>query len=165
MEKQDTERFKAAMKTLASNSSVILEKDVRRIIYLALKHYSIDQIEEGCAKVLRTWKFTRMPPVAIIAEAIEGDQPKLEDKALMCANEIIAHLYAHGSREPLQVADPVAQELMSRRWPYTQWAQTVLTDDLKWWVKDFCAAYEAHTRVEPVQIGHDVKKLLENIGS
>jgi len=163
MRTQDNERFKAAIKTLALNAGVDIEEDKLKIYFMALEEFKIDQVERACAKVLRTWKYNNMPTVAHIIEGIEGPRPQLEDKAMVCANKIIEHLRVYGRTKVLEIDDPIAMQLMLRRWPYYNWAQTILEDDLKWWVKDFCAAYMPETKTDNIQIGHDFKPLLENL--
>jgi len=114
---------------------------------------SIDQIRYGAGKILRTKKdgYGRMPTYAEIIEIIQGGDKK--DKALVLATEIITHLKLHGANVLPVLEDPVAANLMSRRWPYRKWAAQVLESELKWWTKEFCEAYKSHTAIE---------KLLEN---
>jgi hypothetical protein len=165
MEFQDNERFKAAIKTLALNAGVEIEEDKLKIYFMALEEFEIDQVEKSCAMILRTWKYNTMPTVAHIIEGVEGQQPNLEDKAMVCANKVIEHLRIHGRTKELEGAldDPVAMQLMTRRWPYYNWAQIILEEDLKWWVKDFCAAYVAEVKSDNIEIPHTAKPLIDNL--
>lgn len=165
METQDNERFKAAIKTLALNAGVEIEEDKLKIYFMALEGFEIEQVEKSCAMILRTWKYNTMPTVAHIIEGIEGQQPQLEDKAMVCANKVIEHLRIYGRTKDLEGAlkDPIGTHLMTRRWPYYNWAQVIKEEDLKWWVKEFCQAYQAEIKVENTKITHAVNQLVENL--
>lgn len=126
---------------------------------------SFEQINHAAGKIIRTKKnsYGRMPTYAEFLEIIHGGSA--ESKAQIIADEIIGHLRFFGANKPLVITDPVAKHLMSTRWPYQQWATTVLESDLKWWVKEFCEAYNAYSAIRvPTQIAaipESVKKLIE----
>ena len=97
-----------------------------------------------------------MPTYAEFIETIQGNQ---KDRALVIANEIIAHMRLRGSRVFPKLEDPIAKHLMTKRWPYYEWASTALESDLKWWVKEFCEAYNSYASME-IAAPEDVKKLI-----
>ncbi len=169
MKDQDRERFALSMKGLAVNASLELDKDVLRLYFAAMKGYSIKQFEDGCIKVLRTWRQTKMPPLGVITGAIEGSSPQqLEDRALMVANKILENLNTYGSTQyPDIEKDPVAHYLMTHRWPYLRWAAEVLKSENKWWVKEFCEAYLAYGRsgskFELIEAPEPVLKLAQKV--
>ena len=62
----------------------------------------------------------------------------------MEADKIIAHLNFNGAGVFPKFNDPITNYLMTRRWPYQNWAKDILESEIKWWVKEFCEAYKAH---------------------
>ncbi len=142
--KTDIEQFAIIMKALAINAGVDLTEDVLKLYRAALKGFSIEQISSAVKGVLLTWRYNRMPPLAVIIDYIDGPPVKIEDKALVEANKIIEHLNFNGARTHPRLDDPITKYLMTRRWPYQNWVANVLESELKWWVKEFCEAYRAH---------------------
>ncbi len=142
--KDDTKQFAATMKALAINAGVDLTEDILKLYRAALKGFTVDQIGDAAKSVLLIWTYNRMPPLAVIIDHIGGAPVKIEDKALIQANKIIEHLNLNGANVLPKIDDPVTKYLMTRRWPYQNWAKSVLESDLKWWTKEFCEAYRAH---------------------
>lgn len=166
----DKKEFTAIMKTLAVNSSVELDTGTLTLYYEIFKNIAtIDEFREAAKKVLTTWKFSRMPPIGEILEHI-GDRPKqIENIATVEANRILAHLQAWGGLKWPVLDDPITQYLMTRRWKYDTWASNVLESELKWWVKEFVQAYQAHVEADDLlQINsnapENIKKLIKDIG-
>ena len=160
------ERFVVAMKALAVNAGVDLPKDVLNLYFKALKNIPTEDFEQGIKKVLLTWEYNRIPPLAIIIKAIQGNEPgQIEDNAEIQATHVISCI---GQKKPV-FSDSVTAHLMVRRWPWHRWAPTVLESELKWWVKEFKDAYRAFSGSEtPLQIEGsmpaEIKKLAEGIG-
>lgn len=152
--------FTAIMKGLAINAGVDLTGDVLRLYRAAMNGFTIEQISEGAKSVLLTWKYNRMPPLAVIIDHIDGAPIEIEHKALIEANKILEHLNFNGANVLPKIKDPIAKYLMTRRWPYQLWAKNVLESELKWWVKEFCEAYKAHDGAPEILI-EGPKELLE----
>lgn len=142
--KNDTKQFAAIMKALAINAGVELTDDILKLYRAAFKEFTIEQIQTAAISVLSIWEYNRMPPIGIIIKHIDGAPVQIEHKALIEANKILEHLNFHGATKHPETNDPVTKHLMTRRWPYETWAKNVLESELKWWVKEFCAAYMAH---------------------
>lgn len=150
---KDKDRFKDLMKALAIDSGADITKATLRLYFEVLKSYTIEQVEQSAIDVLKAWIYPRMPPLAVIIRNIEGEVQPIEDKALVMANQIVSHLQQWGaSKYPDLTGDPIAQELMARRWNYKRWAANVLESELKWWVREFCDAYRAYSGSDNVQI-------------
>jgi len=136
------------------------------IYWHALKNYSDEQCKNAFNQVFLIFKF--FPKPAEIIALINDNNIKIEDKAIIEANKIIAHLGKNGSRVfPDLDNDPIAKHLMTTRWNYYEWASQVLTSELKWWVKEFCELYRAYSESSlPLEIEMDAKvvSLIENIG-
>ena len=165
----DHKEFAGLMKAMAINAGVELEKGTLMLYYETFKNIAtIDEFREACKRVLMTWKYSRLPPIAVILENI-GDKPQqIEHKAVVEANRILAHLKEWGSRKWPVLDDPVTKYLMTRRWYYPSWSQNLLESEEKWWVKEFVEAYQAHSAADDALQLEDVpdriKPLIENIG-
>lgn len=160
---KNRERFGAVMKGLSVNSGAEITDDMILLYSKALKNFTIDQIEHAGVDILKIWKYNRMPPLAIIIEHIEGNAQPIDDRALVIANQIVSHLNLWGSSKyPDLKEDPIAVELMSRRWPYKIWAANVIESELKWWVKEFCEAYRSYSESDTqrfIEAPAEVKEL------
>ena len=166
MDDKDKKEFSGIMKALALNSGVEFTNDSLRLYFAALETFTIEQVRDGAKKVLATWEYSRIPPIAVLIKAI-NNEPAIEDKALTAAHNIVSHLKSHGSKiRPDLSGDHTADWLMKYRWNYTSWASKVLESELKWWVKEFCEAYRAFVKTDvPIQIeaSEKVKALTENM--
>ena len=153
MKLSDKTRFAQIMMGMADNFRDSITKEGMALRFDVLKQFSIQQVEAAARKILLTRKYTKMPPIAEFIEAIQGQAPALEDQALVIATEIVSHLKRYGAGSfPKLDHDPTAQRLMTTRWPYRQWAASVLESELKWWIKEFCEAYRSETVVERREI-------------
>ncbi len=155
---------------MADNFRDSITKEGMTMRFDMLKEYTIQQVEDAAKQIMLTRKYTKMPTIADFIEALTADIPKLEDKALVFANEIIAHSRTQGSNVFPPGLDDTAKHLMTRRWPYAEWSATVLTSELTWWVKEFREAYKIYSGLPENSklLGHphkDIKALLQNIGS
>ena len=162
-------QFAQLMYALAGNFGATIEPITLDVWYELAQQDGLqyERLQEAAKKILRSKKdgYGRMPTYAEILEAARGPAPVLEDQALVEANKIIAHLHTSGASLPPEMPDPITNFLMSRVWPYTVWAAGVLEDDLKWWTKDFCAAYRATTKTHELhkQIPAAENKELEDL--
>jgi len=165
MNQHDKIRFTAAMKALAVNASVEITKDTLRLYFEALKDFDISEIETGTHKLLLEWEYNRMPPLSALVKKIQGEQPKIEDRALVEANKILDHLRLYGATKWPEMSDPITRQLMSTRWHYLKWAGQVVESELKWWVKEFVEAYQSTNAVNPaLEIPEQIRPLLKIIG-
>lgn len=159
------DKFSAAMKALAVNAGTELTKDILSLYYETLKRFTDDQFDSAVKKILLTWKYNRIPPIAVIVENIEQNGPqRIEDRAEIQATYVISCI---GQNYPV-FSDPVTAHLMSRRWRWNTWAPAVLESELKWWAKEFKDAYRAFSGPDTtLQIEEmpELRKLTENIGA
>lgn len=165
----DREEFAAIMKTLAVNSSVELDKGTLSLYYEIFKNIAtIEKFREAAKKVLITWKYSRMPPIAEIIGALGEPAQQIEHLATIEANNILAHLKQWGATKWPVLDDPITKFLMTGRWKYDTWAANVLESEIVWWAKEFIAAYQAYKesyfleRIEDVP--GRIKPLIEDIG-
>jgi len=144
MDKSDRRKFAGVMNALAINSGIKLNDEVTDLYFNTLKAFDIEQIEAGAMKILRSWKWNRMPPLAELMDAIEGPQQKITDQAEIECNKVIEYLNIHGGQRPPVFKDPITQHLMTQRWKYQKWASNVLESEITWWRKEFKEAYQAY---------------------
>jgi len=104
-----------------------------------LDNIPIDQIKSAAINILRTRKISKMPTLAEFLEAVNGS---FDSAAQAQADVVVDVLRSQGSHQAITFSDPITQHLMSRRWPYKQWASSVLEKELVWWRKDFVEAYK-----------------------
>ena len=139
------------------------------VYWKSLEPFSDDQCKKAFNFVITRCKF--FPKPADLTDFILGSPKQIEqqgkDKALVIANEIVAHLNTRGSRVFPKLDDKIAKHLMTKRWPYYEWGSTVIESEIKWWVKEFCEAYNSYTAREvpfEIEASTDVKKLVGSIG-
>ena len=165
MNQHDKIRFTAAMKALAVNASVEITKDTLRLYFEALKDFDISEIETGTHKLLLEWEYNRMPPLSALVKKIQGEPPKIEDRALCEANKILDHLRVHGAGVWPEMSDPITRQLMTTRWHYPTWAGQCVESENHWWAKEFCEAYRSTNAVNPaLEIPCQVRPMLKMVG-
>ena len=165
MNQHDKIRFTAAMKALAVNASVEITKDTLRLYFEALKDFDISEIEIGTHKLMLEWEYNRMPPLSALVKKIQGEPPKIEDRALCEANKILDHLRLHGAGVWPDLSDPITRQLMSTRWHYQTWAGQCVESENHWWVKEFVEAYRSTNAVNPaLEIPDRVRPMLKMVG-
>ena len=160
---------KSEFKEFMAGAGEIFNKQITPIIskmyWKVLEPFTDEQCRKAFNLVIEKCKF--FPKPAELIEFIVGSPKQIkqsqDDKALVIANEIIAHLNISGSRVFPKLDDKIAKYLMTKRWPYYEWASTVLESELKWWIKEFCEAYKSYSAREvPMEIAatEDVKRLV-----
>ena len=143
MTESDFKRFSRALGTLAEVHDKKMSPTLIKTYFSALSKLNIVQVEKAISRAITSTRFFPKP-VELIELAV-GAEPQIEDKALVEAGYIIAHLQRHGAHVYPAIEDPITKYLMSRRWPYQKWASQILDAELKWWEKEFCDAYRAHS--------------------
>lgn len=170
MEKKDEKRFVQIMLGMADNFRDSITKEGMSMRFDLLKDFTIQQIEGAAKQIMYSRKYTKMPAIADFIESLNASIPKPEDKALIFANEIIAHSRTQGSQIFPSGLDKIAKHLMTRRWPYAEWSAKILTSELTWWVKEFREAYKIYTETtnngKLLDSPHkDIKTLICDIGT
>lgn len=168
MNKADRKRFAEIMTGMADNFRDTITPEGLQMRFDMLSEYSINQIEQASRKIIFTRKYMKMPPIAEFIEAMEN-KPKIEDNALLIANNIISHLQREGAGVfPDLNGDEIAMHLMSRRWPYRTWGARLLDSETKWWIKEFCEAYTAMSKSENrlfLECPEYIKSLIKDTGN
>lgn len=171
MTPSDKTRFSEIMMGMADNFRDFITKPGMRMRFDMLKDFTIEQVETAAISIMSRRKYTKMPPVAEFIEELRPQDPAIEDRALVMANKILAHLKRNGAGIAPDFCDPIANYIMRTRWPYFRWASSLVESEEKWWVKQFCEAYRAEEAVDrfenPVidfEPAGGIKGLLSNIG-
>lgn len=120
---------------------------------------TIDQIRKAAIKIMQNAEFPKMPTYGQFRKYIFGSE---RDNAQVQADVVLVALQQNGSRVKPKFLDPVTDHLMSTRWKWSQWASTVLEDEIKWWRKEFVEAYQSYAN-NPEKI-ENIKKLTASSG-
>lgn len=166
------EQFSKIMVAMAGNFGATIQPATLDVWFQMAKGdgFTYEQVARAAAHIMRTKTngYGRMPTYAEIVQAIQGEPPKIEHKALAEAIRIIGHLRYNGATTwPDLSQDPVTERLMTTRWPYKTWAAQVLESELKWWAKEFVEAYQAEQAIDRQsnpQIPHQATALIESVG-
>jgi hypothetical protein len=167
------EQFSKILVAMAGNFGATIQPATLDVWFSLAKGDGLtyEQVAKAAAHIMRTKTngYGRMPTYAEIVQAIQGEPPKLEHKALAEANRIISHLHYNGATSwPELSKDPITKHLMATRWPYKTWASQVLDSELKWWAKEFVEAYQAHEATSgghiAIEAHEQARPLLELVG-
>ena len=150
MDESNKKQFATLFYGLAEEFGGNITKNGVQLKFEALKHYKIDVIVGAANWIIRNRKQT-FPPIPTVSEFISAikniENPlSIEDVAEMQAAAVINKLNKEGSSARVCFEDPITQSIMTDRYPYNAWAREVLTNDLKWWKKDFIALYMSYGR-------------------
>lgn len=135
MENNDRDRFVQIMLGMADNFRDTITREGMQMRFDMLKEFSIEQIAFAARKIMRSRRFTKMPPVAEFFEALEG---KSEGKALEAWGEVMECLKM--GKEP---NNPVAIEAVRRIGGWS-WLAKQGYDELHWLEKRFIEHYESY---------------------
>ena len=150
MNSNDSMKFSEVMMGLADNFGGNVSPEGMDARFNALEPYDISQVIAAGDWLMkhREKTFPAMPMVSEFIKAIDSQtSPQISSKSLaeIQVDQVLENLRHYGSRSLLKVEDPITAFLMSRRWPYQQWASTVLEKNLTWWRKEFIEAYQAYS--------------------
>jgi hypothetical protein len=153
--------FSEIMLGIAENFSARMSSPGLQLRFMALKNYSLQQIEAAALKILTNRTAMGMPTVAEFLVAMNGDQ-RACDNAEGQVKEVMERIRNTGSYGYPDFHDPVTAELLKSRWSWM--SLCAMTEaELKWWARDFIEAYQASERkTECLAIGNgDVPRKLK----
>lgn len=150
MNQSDKKQFSEIMATLSENFGGVITKEGLRARFSALVEYDIGQVSMAGNWLMRHREktFPAMPMVSEFIKAIEAHAaPQISSKSLaeIQVDDVLEKLRYQGANAPVDFEDSITSFLMTRRWPYKQWASTVLEKNLTWWRKEFVEAYQAYS--------------------
>lgn len=144
MTRQDAARFSSSLAAMAA----LFEKEpvpqVVEIYFRALERFSIGEVEEGISKACSTMKF--FPKPVELIDCITGGTGNLADKAMVEACRVLEAIKSVGTYVTVCFDDAVTQAVIVQQ--FGGWAKfgDMLADAEKWFIKDFCAGYQAFSR-------------------
>jgi len=164
----DKELFAEIMSGLAANFGDTLNPALLKMWekLFSQDKITIEQIQAAAVKILRTRKYKSMPTYAEFLDAINGT-PK--NNAEIQVDIVLDSLKKIGSLGEPIFMDPITNRLMHTRWPWKAWASSILTNEVKWWRREFIEAYLSYSEsgIKPcdqISFGGAVSRLTKNIG-
>lgn len=145
--KRDKEQFAAVMWGLAEEFGGKITANGLNLKFKALEEYDIEQITEAATWLLkhRGKTFPAVPTAKELIDAISRDNPvkDIKSQAVRQLDLVLEKLKFEGRNGACDFVDPVTKSLMTIRWPYKSWAQSITTKELVWFRKEFMEAYQA----------------------
>ena len=146
--KKDKAIFSKLMVTMAEQfAAPVPSESFVEVRYNLLKNYEIEKIIGACEWIFlnREATFPAMPTTKEIIDAIEKVFEKKRPDRVIAeeqADLVLLQLRAYGRFYDPVFEDKITQELMTRRWRWADWAESLKEDEKKWWRKDFVEAYQ-----------------------
>lgn len=186
MVESDRKQFAALMVALSEifDGGKELSKERIQLYWLALKEYTIEQVQQAASDIIRERVYPSLPKPAEIIEAIRG---KESDRATMAWLEVIYALRRIGTYESVRFSNPAIHAVIEHMggWPEMG---NMPTEEEKWKQREFeklytlmegkkdppeylpgrieidnaARGFQKHVP-EPIAIGFDGVKRIENI--
>ena len=188
MNRNDVDRFANAFGTtceiFGKESTPLLSK----AYFDALKNFTIEEVEDAFSKSIGTLKF--FPKPVELIEFISGPAGKIEDIATQQATLVLETIRREGAYRTVKFADCITNAVILK--VYNGWVkicEETKENDINWFIKDFAKYYKSFAATgqksdskliglsdaenskngfdleEPVLIGYDDQKLLEQINT
>jgi hypothetical protein len=119
----------------------------------ALEAYTIEQIEAAFSNAIG--KSSWMPKPVELIEYIAGSPQDVADRAMLQAHLVIDAIRQHGAYKSVKFDDAVTNAVIDQGFGgWVSLAGDLLERNLKWFVKDFTATYQAYSRQGITKKGH-----------
>ena len=144
MTRQDAPRFVSSLTAMGALYERHPEATVIEIYFRALEKFTIVEVEQGISKACSSLKF--FPKPVELIEAITGGSGNLADKAMIEACRVLEAIKNIGTYTTVCFDDPITQAVIVQQ--FGGWAKfsDMLEENEKWFIKDFCAGYQAFAR-------------------
>ena len=123
---------------------------------------TIEQAKTAAIMVMKSRVYTKMPTPADFLEVLKPNVKTIADGQ---ADIVLQAVRDYRSDRPPKFEDPITAKLMSTRWPFSDFAQTLEKDAVKWWRKQFAADYqdlkEAEEREQRLLEARETKQLTD----
>lgn len=108
---------------------------------LESEHVTIPELKAAAIEVMKSRKYTKLPTPAEILDVI---RPRVDYRAIAeaQADEVLKAVRTVGQYSKPTFEDPITAVLMSTRWKWGPFASNLETEAVKWFRKDFVAAYQ-----------------------
>ena len=127
---------------------------------------SIEQAKAAAIIVMKTRKYTKMPTPADFLDLIK---PRISTKALADnqADLVLEAVRRNGPNKLPAFEDKATAKLMTVRWPWKSFCETLEIEQVKWWRKEFAEAYQDEVEANSpllLEAPEIIKPLLKSIG-
>ncbi len=101
---------------------------------------TIDEAQQAAVEVMSTRQYNKLPPPGVFLEIL---RPQVSHKALgeSQADIVLEAIRGLGPMGGVKFEDPITDKLMATRWPWRSFSMELLSEQVKWWRKEFVAAY------------------------
>jgi hypothetical protein len=170
MVERDAKQFAVIIASLAEVfSDKEPSKNVISLYWMALKEYTIEQIQKAASDIIQGRVYPSMPKPAEIIEAIRGTQG---DRATRAWIDVLRAVRRIGTYESVKFKDPVIHAVIEQMGGWSEMGN-MLVDDEKWKQKEFERLYpimEArgnHPDYLPgrLEVSNEANGFIEHIGS
>lgn len=119
----------------------------------ALQGYPVEDIERAAGVILSTWRYTKMPPVALFLEALGESGPEsLTATARIEAAKVI-ELCSDPRGNDARITDPVTRLVLAMRFGGLAGVGHIPTAQLGFFERDFVPLYEDYARRGVADLG------------
>ncbi len=137
MEDKDRTKFAEMVIALGENFSSDVSDALLELWFKRLEIYPLEDVIRGLRAVLESWEFLKLPPLAVVIRAIEGD---IEEAARVEARAVLEGIRRVGHYRSVVFKDPITGAAVAALGGWTQINKSVDKDET-WFIKDFIAAY------------------------
>ena len=153
MIESDFEKFGVIMFRLAEEFNAKVSTDALKTKFENLKDYEIEKVAGACSWIIQNREVT-YPPMPRIKEIIDAIKKIYEkelpgrDVAEAQADLVLRTLREIGGYRGPDFKDPITKNLMSCRWPWSEFASTLMNEDIKFWRIRFVDAYISYQNIK-----------------
>lgn len=145
MNKSDMPKFSALIYGLAEENGGTVSGNGVVLKFDALKPYSLDQVVQAANWLMknRTETFPPVPKVTEFQDVIDRLNGGIEKqtRAEIEADKVLEMSKVFGRECQAKAKDPITNYLLKNRWSW--WTLGMMKhEDLRWWRRDFVAAYQ-----------------------
>jgi len=161
---ENGKKFREMMTVISDRYEKKASQTFLNMTWAALKPYPDEECVKAFNYVFQRCRFYK-DIIPDLLQFLDG-RPD-EDKALVEANNMISYLKEHGARVFPVISDPITKHLMTKRWPYRNWAEAILESEIKWWVKEFCEAYKTYSANDAhaeISVNEKFKQIVNTVG-
>ncbi|MCP4569480.1 MAG: hypothetical protein GY841_18035 [FCB group bacterium] len=163
MKQSDKTQFIDIIGSLAEIHSRQLSETAIKIYWFALKEFTIEQIKQTAAHLIKYSEF--MPKPADFTKILE---PADQDQAQLQAQLVLNRIMIHGSQgRPPTFADPTTRAVLDSMGGYKTICRTMTQKQEPFWKREFRHLYLAHKATsdkQMIEAAPEIKKLTQAIG-
>jgi len=110
------------------------------VAVLANAKVTIEEAQQAAVQVMSTREYNKLPPPGVFLAIL---RPPVNCNAVANgqADLVLEQVRRLGGHRQPVFEDPITAKLMEVRWPWRDFCDTLQTSEVKWWRRDFRAAY------------------------